>query len=159
MVPTCVPCMWTFHHYKRHYLRIFRWKLAGNADWVDCKPVYSLEAGQSPEGAKYHHIRTRIGLTCQRRRVLSFNGMRKGQKNGRSFQTTLADIELSAAVGLLNARFRATASPPQPGTLGANWKVCEWGGLAVKSWSALGLRMKKAAVYLLAEILPISEKD
>ena len=43
----------------------------------------------------------------------------KVNQNGRSFQTTLADIELSAAVGLPNVRFRATASPPQPATLGA----------------------------------------
>lgn len=61
----------------------------------------------------------------------------KVNQNGRSLQTTLADIELSAAVGLLNARFRATASPPQPGTLGANWKVCEWGGLAGRRSAAL----------------------
>ena len=71
--------MWTFDHYKRHYLRIFRWKLAGNAHWVDCKPVYSLEAGQSPDGAKSHHIRTHIGLTYQRRRMLSIHGMHHGQ--------------------------------------------------------------------------------
>jgi hypothetical protein len=40
-----------------------------------------LEAGQSPDGAKSHHIRTLIGLTYQRRRLLSSHGIHHGGAN------------------------------------------------------------------------------